>query len=48
MNLSENIEWSVELNQNTLCTYGLSKGCNSGMTEYINLNFKEMRRDMIN
>jgi hypothetical protein len=27
---------SVELNQNTLCVYGLSKGYNTGMTEYIN------------
>jgi hypothetical protein len=35
--LPENVEWSVELNRNMLCVYGLSKGRNSGMTEYINL-----------
>ena len=37
MSLSENAEWSVELNQNTLCVYGLSKGYNTGITEHINL-----------
>ena len=35
--MAEKVEWSVELNQNTLCVYGLSKGRNAGMTEYINL-----------
>jgi hypothetical protein len=35
--LSESFEGSVELNENTLCVYGLSKGCNTGITEYINL-----------
>ena len=37
MSLSGNVEGSVELNYNMLCIYGLSKGCDSGMTEYINL-----------
>ena len=37
MSLSENVKGSVELNQNTLFVYGLSKGRKSGMTEYINL-----------
>jgi hypothetical protein len=37
VSLSENIEGSVELNQNTLCIYRLSKGHNAGITEYINL-----------
>ena len=35
--LLENVEGSVELNQNTICVYRLSKGCNSGMSEYVNL-----------
>ena len=48
MSLSGNVEGSVELNQNMLCEYGLSKGRNSGMTEYINLEFQEMIREMIN
>ena len=39
MNLRGNVEESVELNRNTLCVYELSKGCNSGMTENINLGF---------
>ena len=39
MSLLRNVEGSVELNHNMLCVYGLSKGCNSGMTEYINLEF---------
>jgi len=37
VSLSENVEGSVELNQNMLCVYGLSKGCNTGITEYVNL-----------
>ena len=37
MRLLENVAESVELNQNTLCIHGLSKGCNTGITEYINL-----------
>jgi hypothetical protein len=37
VSLSEKVEGSVELNQNTLCVYGLSKGRNSGTTVYINL-----------
>ena len=37
MRLSENVEGNVELNQNTLCVYGLSKECNTGIAEYINL-----------
>ena len=41
MSLSVNAEESVELNQNMLCVYGLSKGCNSGMTQYINIEFSE-------
>ena len=28
---------SIELNQNTVCVYELSIGCNSGMSKYINL-----------
>ena len=39
MSLSGNVEGSVELNQNFLCVYGLSKGCNSANTKYINLKF---------
>ena len=30
---------NVELHHKMLCVYGLSKGCNSGMTGYINLEF---------
>ena len=37
MSLSENIERPLELNQNMFCEYGLSKKCNSGMTENISL-----------
>ena len=37
MSLSGNVDGSVELNQNILCVYELSKRCNSGRTEYINL-----------
>ena len=37
VSLSENVEGSVELNQNMLCVYGLSKGYNTGRSEYINL-----------
>ena len=37
VSISGNIKGTVELNQNTLCVYGFSKGCSSGMTEYINL-----------
>jgi hypothetical protein len=37
MSVSESIEGNFELNQNTLCVYGLSKGRSSGVTEYINL-----------
>jgi hypothetical protein len=37
VSLSENVEWIVELNQNTLCVYVFSKGCNTGIIEYINL-----------
>ena len=33
------VKGSVELNQN-MYVCGLSKGCNSGMTEYIHLKFK--------
>ena len=35
--LIENFDESAELNQNTLCVYGLHKGYNTGITEYINL-----------
>ena len=42
MHLSANVEGGVELNQNTLCVYGLSVGLNSEMAEYINL---ELSRD---
>jgi hypothetical protein len=41
MNLSENVEGSIELNQNTLCPYRLSKGRNSRMTKYIILELSE-------
>jgi ribonuclease PH len=34
VSLSENVEGSVELNQNTICVNGSSKGPISGMTEY--------------
>jgi len=37
VSLSENVEGRIELNQNPLCLYGLSKGCNTRITEYINL-----------
>ena len=37
MSLSGNVEGSVELNQNRLCAYGLSKGFNAGISECINL-----------
>ena len=37
MTLPENFEGSFELNQSTLCLCGLSKGYNTGITEYINL-----------
>ena len=36
VSLSENVERTVKLNQITLCVYGLSKGCNTGITEHIN------------
>ena len=39
MNLSVNVEGIFELNHCILCLYGLLKGCSSGMTEYINLEF---------
>ena len=39
MSLSGNVEGSVELNDNMLCVYGLSKGCDSGRTEYTNSEF---------
>jgi hypothetical protein len=39
MSFPGKVEGSVELNHNLLCVYMLSKGCNSGMTEYINLEF---------
>jgi len=39
ISLSLNVEGSVEQNHNILCVYGLSKGCNSGMTKYINSVF---------
>ena len=41
VSLSDKVEASVELNQNILCVFGLSKGCNSGTTEYINLELSE-------
>jgi hypothetical protein len=34
---SDNVEGSVELNQNTLCVHRLSKVYNTEITEYINL-----------
>ena len=37
ISLSNNVEVIVELNHNMLCVYRFSKGCNSGMTEHINL-----------
>ena len=37
MRLPENVEGSVELSQTTICVYGLSKGCNTGIAEYTNL-----------
>ena len=37
MSISEIVEMRVELNQNTLCVYGLSKGYNTEITEYINM-----------
>ena len=37
MSLLKNAKGSVEINQSMLCVCGLSKGRNSGMTEYINL-----------
>ena len=39
MVLSGNIGGSFPLDQNMLCVNGLSKGCNSRITEYINLQF---------
>jgi len=47
VSLSENIEGSVELNQNTLCVHGLSKGYNTGITEQIHLENSRMIREMI-
>ena len=41
MILSENVERSAEQKQNTLCVYGLSKGCNKGITKYFNLENSE-------
>ena len=35
--LSEKVKASIELNQNTLCVYNLSKNFNSGMSEHVNL-----------
>ena len=35
--ISENSDGTIELNQNTLCLYRLSKGCKSRMKEYISL-----------
>ena len=46
--LSENAEGSVELNQNMLCAYMLSKGENSGMTEGIKLELLENDEGAIN
>ena len=37
MSLFENVEGIVELNQNLLYAYGLSKGWNKRIAEYINL-----------
>ena len=37
MSLSDNVEGIVELNQTTLCICRLSKGYNTGIAEYINL-----------
>ena len=37
MTVSENVERSDELNRNTSCVYGLSKGCKTRKPEYINL-----------
>jgi len=39
--LSENVKESAELNQNTLCAYGLSKERKPRMTEYISLDLSE-------
>jgi hypothetical protein len=44
--LSENVERSVGLNQNKLCVYGLSKGCNTEITEYI-WKIQEIIRKMV-
>ena len=41
MSLLENAEGSVELNQNTLCAYGLSKGRKTRVTEYVNFELAE-------
>jgi hypothetical protein len=38
VSLLENVEGSIELNQNTVCVYGLSRGCNVGTT--VNLTSK--------
>ena len=37
LSLSEDIEGSVEPDQNILCLYGLSKGYNTGIIEHNNL-----------
>ena len=37
--LSENVEGSVKVNQNSLCVCRLSEGCNSVMTECTKLEF---------
>jgi hypothetical protein len=37
VDLSLNVERRVELNQDTLCVYGFSKGRTPGMTECMNL-----------
>ena len=39
MSFSGNVGGRIEPNHHMLCVYGLSKGCNPGMTEYINLEF---------
>ena len=41
MSFSGNVEGSVEVNHNMLCVYGLSKGWNSRMTEYIYLELSK-------
>ena len=47
MSISLNFGGSVELSHNMLYMHGLSKECNSGVAEYINMEFSENERERI-